>query len=49
MAEAAILALVTSLIAFPNVFMRLDMTEIMGILFRECEGAEGENYAGLCQ
>ncbi|KAI8343231.1 chloride channel [Chlamydoabsidia padenii] len=48
-AEAAFLAFVTSLIAFPNVFMRLDMTEIMGILFRECEGAEGENYAGLCQ
>ncbi|KAF7724004.1 glycerol ethanol, ferric requiring protein [Apophysomyces ossiformis] len=47
--EAATLALVTALIAYPNVFLRLDMTEIMGILFRECEGAEGENYHGLCQ
>ncbi|KAG0182210.1 glycerol ethanol, ferric requiring protein [Apophysomyces sp. BC1034] len=48
-AEAAVLALVTAFIAYPNVFLRVDMTEIMGILFRECEGAEGENYHGLCQ
>ncbi|CAO3598328.1 unnamed protein product [Absidia cylindrospora] len=47
--EASILAFVTALIAFPNVFLRIDMTEIMGILFRECEGVEGEDYAGLCQ
>ncbi|KAI9303843.1 chloride channel [Cunninghamella echinulata] len=47
--EASILAFVTAFLAFPNVFLRIDMTEIMGILFRECEGAEGENYQGLCQ
>ncbi|KAI9288334.1 Cl channel CLC-3 [Umbelopsis sp. AD052] len=48
-AEAAVLALVTAIIAYPNVFLRIDMTEIMGILFRECEGPEGEDYYGLCQ
>ncbi|KAJ2959531.1 hypothetical protein NQZ79_g5033 [Umbelopsis isabellina] len=47
-AEAAILALVTAIIAYPNVFLRIDMTEIMGILFRECEGPDGEDYYGLC-
>jgi len=47
--EAAVLALVTALIAYPNVFLRIDMTEIMGILFKECEGPEGEDYYGLCQ
>ncbi|KAG2180237.1 hypothetical protein INT43_004026 [Umbelopsis isabellina] len=48
-AEAAVLALVTAIIAYPNVFLRIDMTEIMGILFRECEGPDGEDYYGLCQ
>lgn len=48
-AEAAVLAFCTALIAYPNVFMRIDMTEIMGILFRECEGAGTENYHGLCE
>ncbi|KAI8391763.1 chloride channel [Radiomyces spectabilis] len=47
--EAAVLAFITALVAYPNVFLRIDMTEIMGILFRECEGAEGENYHGICQ
>lgn len=48
-AETAVLAFVTALIAYPNVFLRIDMTEIMGILFRECEGAGTENYHGLCE
>ncbi|KAI8067972.1 chloride channel [Gongronella butleri] len=47
--EAAFLAFITAVIAYPNVFLRIDMTEIMGILFRECEGVEGEDYSGLCQ
>ncbi|GAN04667.1 voltage gated chloride channel [Mucor ambiguus] len=47
-AEAAMLAFVTAILAYPNVFLRIDMTEIMGILFRECEGAGTENYYGLC-
>ncbi|KAI9336269.1 chloride channel [Pilaira anomala] len=46
--ETAVLAFVTAMIAYPNVFLRIDMTEIMGILFRECEGAGTENYHGLC-
>jgi chloride channel 3/4/5 len=48
-AEAAVLASVTAILAYPNVFLRIDMTEIMGILFRECEGAGTENYYGLCE
>ncbi|KAI9279140.1 chloride channel [Sporodiniella umbellata] len=46
--EAGVLAFFTALIAYPNVFLRIDMTEIMGILFRECEGVGSENYYGLC-
>ncbi|KAI9481109.1 MAG: chloride channel [Benjaminiella poitrasii] len=46
--EAAILAFATALIAYPNIFLRIDMTEIMGVLFRECESSGTENYHGLC-
>src|SRR6185312_8944427 len=35
--EATILALLTALIGYFNIFMKIDMTEILGILFRECE------------
>ncbi|CAG8468570.1 9921_t:CDS:10 [Paraglomus brasilianum] len=46
--EATILALLTALIGYFNIFMKIDMTEILGILFRECE--EGSNsYESLCQ
>jgi chloride channel 3/4/5 len=44
--EAALLAAGTAIIAYPNVFLRIDMTESMEILFLECEG--GEDYHGLC-
>lgn len=44
--EATLLALGTAIIAFPNVFLKIDMTESMEILFLECEGAE--DYHGLC-
>ncbi|KAL1917300.1 uncharacterized protein VTP21DRAFT_4956 [Calcarisporiella thermophila] len=44
--EAGALAGITALIGYFNVFLRIDMTEIMGILFRECEG--NEDYYGLC-
>ncbi|KAL1935811.1 hypothetical protein VTP01DRAFT_4951 [Rhizomucor pusillus] len=47
--EVAILAFTTALVAYPNVFMRIDMTEIMGILFHECQGSDSEDYYGLCQ
>jgi chloride channel 3/4/5 len=45
--EATILAAATAIICYPNVFLRIDMTESMEILFLECEGAE--DYKGLCE
>lgn len=45
--EATILAAVTAIICYPNMFLRIDMTESMEILFLECEGAE--DYNGICQ
>jgi chloride channel 3/4/5 len=44
--EATLLAAGTAIICYPNVFLRIDMTESMEILFLECEGAE--DYKGLC-
>jgi len=45
--EAVTLATLTAMIGFFNRFLRLDMTESLYILFRECEG--GGDYGGLCQ
>lgn len=45
--EATILAAATAIVCYPNVFLRIDMTESMEILFLECEGAE--DYQGLCE
>ncbi|KAH9908641.1 chloride channel protein [Xylariomycetidae sp. FL2044] len=44
--EATLLAAGTAIICYPNVFLRIDMTESMEILFLECEGTE--DYQGLC-
>jgi chloride channel 3/4/5 len=44
--EATLLAFGTAIICYPNVFLRIDMTESMEILFLECEGTE--DYKGLC-
>ncbi|KJY02505.1 voltage gated chloride channel like protein [Zymoseptoria brevis] len=44
--EATLLALFTAVICYPNMFLRIDMTESMEILFLECEGAH--DYDGLC-
>lgn len=44
--EATLLAAATAVVCYPNVFLRIDMTESMEILFLECEGAE--DYRGLC-
>ena len=44
--EASILALGTAIVCFPNMFLRIDMTESMEILFLECEG--GHDYDELC-
>lgn len=45
--EAVILAGATALLCYPNMFLRIDMTEMMKKLFRECEG--GNDYDGLCE
>ncbi|KAK5998259.1 putative chloride channel protein [Cladobotryum mycophilum] len=45
--EATLLAAATAIVAYPNAFLRIDMTESMKVLFLECEG--GEDYNGLCQ
>ncbi|TKA25225.1 hypothetical protein B0A50_05923 [Salinomyces thailandicus] len=44
--ESTILALATALLCYPNMFLRIDMTESMEILFRECEG--GHDYDAIC-
>ena len=36
-----------TLLCYPNMFLRIDMTESMEILFLECEGAH--DYNGLCE
>lgn len=47
-AEAMILAALTAVIGYHNRFLRIDMTESLDILFRECEG-KGGDYDNLCQ
>lgn len=44
--ESVILALATAILCYPNMFLRIDMTESMEILFLECEG--GHDYDELC-
>ncbi|GMK56525.1 hypothetical protein CspeluHIS016_0303650 [Cutaneotrichosporon spelunceum] len=46
-AEAVTLATITAFVSYLNRFLRIDMTEMMSILFRECEG--GGDTDGLCQ
>jgi chloride channel 3/4/5 len=46
-AEAVTLATITAIIGYLNRFLRIDMTEMMSLLFRECEG--GGDHNGLCQ
>ncbi|KAM5463689.1 glycerol ethanol, ferric requiring protein [Microsporum ferrugineum] len=45
--EATTLAGLTALVCYPNMFLRINMTEMMEILFRECEGPH--DYNGICQ
>ncbi|KAF1928076.1 chloride channel protein 3 [Didymella exigua CBS 183.55] len=44
--EAVVLAVATAVICYPNMFLRIDMTESMEILFQECEGEH--DYNQLC-
>ena len=45
--EAVTLATLTAMFSYFNKFLRIDMTESLAILFRECEG--GGDYDNLCQ
>ena len=45
--ESVVLALITAILCYPNMFLKINMTEMMEILFRECEG--GHDYNGLCE
>ncbi|KAK7473207.1 glycerol ethanol, ferric requiring protein [Stygiomarasmius scandens] len=44
-AEAVFLATVTAMIGYSNRFLRIDMTESMAVLFRECDGYNSD----ICQ
>ncbi|KAJ7212919.1 Cl-channel protein [Mycena pura] len=46
-AEAVTLATLTAMIGYSNQFLRMDMTESMAILFREC--TNGGNVNNVCQ
>ncbi|KIK69286.1 hypothetical protein GYMLUDRAFT_643356 [Collybiopsis luxurians FD-317 M1] len=48
-AEAVTLAVVTAMIGYSNRFLRIDMTESMAILFRECDAATGGGTGDICQ
>jgi chloride channel 3/4/5 len=43
--EAVLLSLATACIGYFNIFLRLDMTELLSILFQECEQ---QDYEKLC-
>ncbi|KAJ5315644.1 chloride channel protein [Penicillium atrosanguineum] len=45
--ESVVLAALTAVLCYPNMFLKINMTEMMEILFRECEG--GHDYDGLCE
>lgn len=45
--ESVVLAGLTAVLCFPNMFLKINMTEMMEILFRECE--TGHDYHGLCE
>ncbi|KAF7315867.1 Chloride channel protein [Mycena indigotica] len=46
-AEAVLLASLTAMIGYSNQFLRMDMTEMMSILFHEC--TNGGNVNNVCQ
>ncbi|EJD52833.1 hypothetical protein AURDEDRAFT_111372 [Auricularia subglabra TFB-10046 SS5] len=45
--EVVVLATLTALFGYFNMFLRIDMTESLAILFRECN--DGGDYENLCQ
>ncbi|OLL22992.1 putative chloride channel protein UM03490-D [Neolecta irregularis DAH-3] len=44
--EVVFLALLTAVVGYFNVFVRVDMTEALGSLFRECNGMK--DFNGIC-
>ena len=46
--EVIFLTTLTAVICYWNNFLRIDMTETMEIVFRECEG-DHPDYNGLCE
>ncbi|KAI5303805.1 glycerol ethanol, ferric requiring protein [Ascosphaera pollenicola] len=46
--EATVLAGLTALVCYPNSFLRINMTEMMEILFAECEKDIG-GHDGICE
>jgi chloride channel 3/4/5 len=46
-AEAVILATLTAVFGYFNRFLRIDMTESLAVLFKECSG--GGDYENVCQ
>jgi chloride channel 3/4/5 len=47
-AEAVFLAAITAMVGYFNRFLRIDMTESMAVLFRECEGTSGD-FDNICE
>lgn len=47
--EATILAGLTALLCYPNMFLRINMTQMMEVLFQECGDDERTNYGGICE
>jgi chloride channel 3/4/5 len=44
--EVVFLALITAILCYWNAWLRIDMTEEMERLFKQCEGVE--DYSGIC-
>lgn len=44
--EASVLAGFTAVVCYPNMFLRINMTEMMEMLFAECDGHE---TSGICK
>ena len=47
--EVAVIALVTALINFPNIFMRAQLSELVYYMFAECEVIGNDDIFGLCK
>ncbi|KAI5292939.1 glycerol ethanol, ferric requiring protein, partial [Ascosphaera acerosa] len=46
--EATVLAALTAVICFPNTFLKINMTEMMEVLFAECRSSPSD-HDGICE